>query len=130
MYLSHRLLGIKSVYKDQLKPRLLNSEFITRQVLWQGFTDFAVFIAPFINWNKLRNWTRLGVSRKFLDLSSDSCGLCLEKGYKSIKITNPYKTNCNHTYCYYCVKSELLADSSWSCLQCRSKVTSIFPKLD
>jgi hypothetical protein len=128
LYISHRILAIKAMYKDPLQPRLLNSEFITRQVIWQGFTDFAVFIAPFVNWIKIRNWTT--TSRKYRDLPEDACALCLDKGYKSIKITNPYKTNCNHSYCYYCVKSEMLADSSWSCLICKSKVKSIKPKLD
>lgn len=128
LYISHRILGIKAGYRDMLKPRLLNSEFITRQVVWQGFTDFAVFIAPFINWIKLRNWTRN--SSKFQNLSLDTCALCIDKGYKSVKITNPFKTNCNHCYCYYCVKSEIMADSSWLCLICKSRVTSIMPKLN
>ena len=130
LYLSHRILGIKSTYRNRLKPRLLNSEFITRQVIWQGFTDFAVFIAPFINWNKLRNWTRIGISKKFQNLSSDTCALCIDKGYKSIKITNPYITNCDHSFCYYCIKSEMMADSSWKCILCRTKVTSLKPKCD
>lgn len=128
LYISHRILGIKASYKDALKSRLLNSEFITRQVVWQGFTDFAVFIAPFINWIKLRNWTRN--SNKYQNISNDTCALCMENGYKSVKITNPFKTNCNHCYCYYCVKSEIMADSSWLCLICKSRVTSIKPMLE
>jgi peroxin-2 len=128
LYISHRLLGIKAVYKNSLQPRLLHSEFITRQVIWQGLSDFAVFIAPFVNWIKLRNLTR--DVRKFKDLPADVCAICLDKGYKSIKITNPYKTNCNHNYCYYCIKSEMMADLSMSCLICKSKIKNITPNLD
>lgn len=44
----------------------------------------------------------------------------------SMKLHNPYETNCGHRYCYYCIKIKLIQeDGSWACLRCGEVVKEI-----
>lgn len=112
-----RLLGVRLVYIRPIMMRSVSFEFMNRQLVWSGFTEFAMFLLPFLNLDKIRRT----IKRRFFRAEqsvhtlapSTTCVICM-----SDPITMPYVTACNHIFCYYCIKSNLLADRRFACPRC------------
>ena len=83
-----------------------------------------MFLVPLFNFERVKKL----VLEKFqkpsliseLMLPLNCCPIC-----ESAAVEVPYVTNCNHLYCYYCIKTALMADKHYSCKRCGTKVTSI-----
>ncbi|CCH43194.1 Peroxisome assembly factor 1 [Wickerhamomyces ciferrii] len=143
--LNLRLLNIKinifSVELAKLNKGNISFEFQNRQLIWNTFLEFILFILPIfqnskfqnqfkklLNFNKSSN-TINSKSLKFDHLTEKQCAICYENGSNRIHdflITNPYKTNCGHIYCYICILTKLETSKNmgenWECLRCNSKV--------
>lgn len=71
----------------------------------------------------------------------DVCAICYENlgspdlgnlSMNTVAIRTPYETNCGHVFCYYCLRSNMLANNSFPCPRCGTTVTEIakaIPKL-
>jgi peroxin-2 len=119
-----------------------NLDFMNRRLVMDRLQIFFAFIAPFINWSKLISCIGLaiGMNKKNKqhnthteetttesnnEVQQHSCGIC-----KVSPITLEYvSNNCSHSFCYYCIKSNLLsscaANTQLECPICCAVITDI-----
>lgn len=76
-------------------------------------------------------------SKGFDQLPNSQCAICHDNAsttdataplgqVKDYTVHNPYRTNCGHLYCYYCIQSKLsIFGDEWPCLRCGEKVERI-----
>ncbi|KAG0164202.1 peroxisome assembly protein (Peroxin-2) [Apophysomyces sp. BC1034] len=140
-----RLLGMRLVYAKKSLNRQISFEFLNRQMVWHAFTEFLLFLVPLINVEKLKlRLTRMLLPKSYLvsskgydQLPETQCAVCHDNASNSNPTTplgqvqdytvhNPYRTNCDHLYCYYCIQSKLaIFGDEWPCLRCGEKVERI-----
>jgi len=102
----HRIFGVK-IYYNSRQPSLreVDTTLLRRDLLWQGFSELAVFYLSFINFHKLTRKLRsiATISKDDGELENGSgnltnCSFCEETARL------PYTGECGkHVYCYYCV---------------------------
>jgi len=116
-----RLLGMRLISASRTLPRQVSFEYMNRQLVWQGFTEFLMFLLPLLDvsgWKKtLQQWVR-GPTRK--SLPAGTCPIC-----NASPINTQYITDCNHSFCYYCLSTAMMEDPAFCCLRCGHKVRSI-----
>lgn len=116
-----RVLGMRLVSASRTLPRQVSFEYMNRQLVWQGFTEFLMFLLPLLDisgWKKtVQQWIR-GPARK--SLPAGTCPIC-----SASPINTQYLTDCNHSFCYYCLSTAMLEDPAFCCLRCGHKVRSI-----
>lgn len=116
--LVERVLGIQPVFPDKQGIRQVSFEFMTRELLWHGFSELLFFVLPLVNFQRVKNYLLRKVLPK--DMSSQStskrnlteCGICGEWP------TNPQEIGCAHVFCYYCIQSNYKADPGYCCPLC------------
>ena len=135
--ISHRLLKLQPKYAINPTPlSLANDDFdlLNRQVIWQAFTEFFIFAAPFFRFQKLQKlfskilYSIIPIASfkgRQDDSPDDVCLICKDSGYPRTTIHQPRLTNCGHCFCYYCLVSQMMADPSFSCPRCGTTVTDI-----
>ncbi|XP_073246822.1 peroxisome biogenesis factor 2-like [Porites lutea] len=114
-----RILGIHPVFAQRQSVRQVSFEFMTRELLWHGFAEFVFFLLPLINVPKLKNMIVRQFSRPVsldkqpsIKVACHECAICNEPP------TSPHQGQCGHVFCYYCIKANSLADSSFPCPLC------------
>ncbi|PVU92078.1 hypothetical protein BB559_003861 [Furculomyces boomerangus] len=148
-----RVFGLKLTFS---KPQFFQSvsfEFMNRQMVWHAFTEFLMFIIPLLNTTRIKSHlTRsirqaVGLPPVYIDpeISSLRNGLCpicyteeMDKAKETgiildefkiatrCRITNGYKANCGHEYCYVCIKKKMSREgTSCSCLRCGNVINGI-----
>lgn len=143
--LNLRLLNIKinifSIELAKLNKGNISFEFQNRQLIWNTFLEFILFILPIFQnskfqsqFNKLLNFRNSSTQPdtsvlKYNHLKEKQCAICFENNANKIHdylITNPYKTNCNNLYCYVCILGKLEHAKNigepWKCLRCGENV--------
>ncbi|KAJ8323303.1 hypothetical protein BDV3_004298 [Batrachochytrium dendrobatidis] len=121
-----RLLGMRVVYFQKTMSRMISFEFMNRQLVWHTFTEFLLFIIPFININAVKRALQKQFTQpRRLDLPPHLCVICHIKNSASLVLHVPYQTNCGHIFCYYCIKTEMMMDASYACPRCGVTVKSI-----
>lgn len=142
--LNLRLLNIKisifSIELAKLNKGNISFEFQNRQLIWNTFLEFILFILPIFQkskfqsqFNRLLNFRNTqppeSSALKYNHLKEKQCAICFENNANKIHdylITNPYVTNCNHIYCYICLLTKLENAKNfgeqWKCLRCGTKV--------
>lgn len=147
-----RLLRIRLVPASRTLTRQVNFEFQNRQLVWNAFTEFLLFIVPILNLPKLKRRATKLISQGFGSSTTIAAG---EKGHGELyflpertcpicyqgsavpgqsnntvayhtEVTNPYEANeCGHIYCYVCITTKLLENSGegWNCLRCSTTIT-------
>lgn len=143
-----RLLGIRLASTTRKVSRQVNFEFQNRQLVWNAFTEFLLFILPLLNLAKIKrtllkyivrdNSSGEGSSKtgELEFLPERTCAICYKEDEGTVtkkEITNPYKsTSCGHTYCYVCIESKLLENEGegWNCLRCNQLIRSVEPFID
>nr|CCA14900.1 peroxisome assembly protein putative [Albugo laibachii Nc14] len=116
--LEERLLGMKLKAIDQ-QTCMMNFEPITRQQLWQTFTDLGSTFLPVLVYCYRRIANKLQKKHKLsLTPPGDCCLLC------GSRPQTPYITSCKHVYCYYCLHLSASEDVDFVCLACGSHFQS------
>jgi len=117
-----RILQMRLVYIHPGVSRTVNFDYMNRQLVWHGFTEFLLFLMPLINVEKIKSFInrKFSTPRSNLFLPANSCPICLAD-----PINSPYISNCNHTFCYFCLKQNMLADRKYSCPRCGTIITDI-----
>ena len=128
-FLKERILSLWMVPERPQTLRGMSYEYMNREILWHGFSEFIFFVLPQFNVFALRNWFRRMLhswKRKQPDHEAItlalkpadfvSCAFCEQP------LTMPHVTNCGHVYCYYCLIANCLADSSFPCSVCHTPV--------
>eukprot|EP00698_Gefionella_okellyi_P016138 TRINITY_DN45_c0_g1_i1.p1 TRINITY_DN45_c0_g1~~TRINITY_DN45_c0_g1_i1.p1 ORF type:complete len:331 (-),score=38.61 TRINITY_DN45_c0_g1_i1:31-1023(-) len=118
--LAERLLRMRLVYARTSMARQPNFEFLNRQLVWSGFTEFLLFLMPLMNVDKfsalIRGWLRPGA---VASRSPTACVVCASDPART-----PCKAACGHVFCYYCVAARTTQDSGYSCPSCGRAVQS------
>jgi len=122
-HLVDRLICARLVYVQKRMNPPHDMEFLNRQVVWQTFTEFVLFFMSIVSFQSLtsRLSKLLPLKRsKENELPPHMCAIC-----NSTTISTPHITNCGHTYCYYCIKSNMMSDAYYACPRCRKQVEYI-----
>jgi len=120
--LVNRLLSLRLV-PQQHTARVISFDYLNRQLIWNGLTEFMLFIVPKINITSIKDrfwWLRYGYN-----LSQKQCEICEENA------TNPHvdeNGNCSHTYCYWCIRVKMIEQENHFCSRCQTTITSIIPQ--
>ena len=91
-----RVLCLRLVYVRRQMNRQVDFDFLNRQLVWQGFTEFILFLMPFISFQSIRSQLlRLLPFKKGgdIELPPHICAIC-----NATTVHTPYQTNCGHTY--------------------------------
>ena len=127
--LINRILGMRLVYNRKNTSKALNFEYMNRQLVWHGFTEFLLVAVPLINFERIKTFFTKNFRPKKTSnndnnkdqINSQNEEICL---FCSNLILTPYETNCNHTFCYYCLKTESMINSSLKCPECNNTIKS------
>ncbi len=123
--LKERLSGLTMIPTQPQTLRQLSYDYMNREILWYGFSEFIFFILPQLNLFSLKNWLKrklgpwIGSRNKETDYRT--CSFCDKT------VTMPHITSCGHVYCYYCVAANCLADKMFSCTLCGDVILNYTP---
>ncbi|KAI8803964.1 Pex12 amino terminal region-domain-containing protein [Cladochytrium replicatum] len=125
-----RLLGMRLMYARRETTRQVSYDFMNRQLVWNAFTEFLLFLVPLVNLNRIQSQLQTMLSfgtgsKSRLSLPPNMCAICHRDDVSPAIAHTPYETNCGHVYCYYCIRTALLQDPSFACLQCGQQIESI-----
>eukprot|EP00842_Homolaphlyctis_polyrhiza_P000156 jgi/Hompol1/1140/HPOL_001069-RA len=128
-----RLLGMRVVYAHPTMSRSISFDFMNRQLVWQAFTEFVVFLLSYININGLKRSLvkifklKLKVDENLATLPPHLCAICFsnnKSGESTLHI--PFASDaCGHVFCYYCLKTEMMSDELFACPRCGVRVAGI-----
>lgn len=117
--LKERVLGLTM---SPAKPQVLyqlSYEYMNREILWHGFSEFIFHILPHFNVFAVRNWLRKLVKTagdKPDNVNYHQCAFCEQSP------TMPRVADCGHVYCYYCLRANCMADANFPCSLCSRPV--------
>lgn len=132
--LTHRLLGVSCSLKDAASIfSSQNYDYMSREILWFSFAEFASFILPLINVVKIKNYlTRLVREKPTASLSITSPSQRSQSDLLTCAVCNASPVNareigCIHCFCYYCVTVSLLSDPDhgFVCPKCNHSVKEL-----
>lgn len=113
-----RLLGV-TITTARRGARAVAFEYMNRELMWQGLTEFLLFATPLVNLTQLQNFFRRKIAAANPSLPDTQCGICNED-----PINLPHASSvCGHAMCYLCVASKLEEDESFPCPKCGGDVT-------
>ncbi|KAL4220907.1 peroxisome assembly protein (Peroxin-2) [Mactra antiquata] len=126
--LLERLVGIRSVFPHKQGMRQVTFEYMTRELLWHGFSELLFFIVPLVNFQRIKNF----VIQKLLSSSASKSSQMLpaERNLTSCAICSDWpiraqEIGCHHVFCHYCIHSNYAADPSFACPICTYRVNNI-----
>ncbi|KAK9479063.1 Pex12 amino terminal region-domain-containing protein, partial [Lipomyces japonicus] len=154
--LVYRLFRLRLVSSSRSLSREVSFEFLNRQLVWDEFTKFLLFVIPMLHLPKLKR--KLGklvgnsknvsdITVSFSFLPERTCAICYEQdkdtspqppaisslNFAPNSITNPYSAvECGHIYCYVCLVTQLEEQEGegWNCLRCGKLVKNATPWVD
>ena len=118
-----RLLRLAMSPSKPQVMRQLSYDYMNREILWHGFSEFIFHVLPHFNLFALRNWFRRRLrhgqdrtSRLQPDANFEKCSFC------ECVPSLPHLSDCGHVYCYYCLRANCLADPNFPCSVCSEPV--------
>jgi Pex2 / Pex12 amino terminal region/Zinc finger, C3HC4 type (RING finger) len=142
--LAHRVLGLRYVWAGPSAARVLSFEYMNRQLVWQGFTEFLMFAVPLLASSGVRRWTsrlanRARSLKDFATLSpKPSAALAEETSHLAESAaqcpicesepTCAHVGECGHLFCYWCVASVLAEEPDYRCPTCHVRVGADPPR--
>ncbi len=122
--LFERLLGLLLVHVSPTLTRSVAFDYLNRQLVWQGFTEFLLFIMPLVDFDKIQNWRHRLVPAN-PSAAPTQCGVC-----HADPMHNPHVLDCGHGCCYFCIATKLQEDSSFPCPRCGASTTGLVRVVD
>ncbi|XP_014482897.1 PREDICTED: peroxisome biogenesis factor 2 [Dinoponera quadriceps] len=121
-------LGLSTQSITTNKPRNIGYSYMTRELLWHGLMELFTVGIPMINFHYLKHmlrklwWCRTVQQRDVkllpvMDLST-KCVYCEENPIL------PSHADCEHIFCYYCLKAHFSAMNTFHCPKCDMKLYS------
>jgi len=124
------IIGLSPKYAYTSLPRQVNFEYMNKNLVWRGFTEFFLFIYPFLNLAKIKRFISRNVTfplklfslRKLgQQVAKFECAVC-----SASPPNTPYRTeSCDHYFCYYCIQVNLMMDAKFCCPVCQVPVSRI-----
>lgn len=128
-----RLIGARLVYAQPSAPRILSFEYLNRQLVWHEISELLLFTLPLVNVSTVKRALKQYLPRlpmlsldtnmhsQYQQRNANSCGVC-----GTTEILTPYLAQpCGHTFCYYCLRGHLQADSEYTCPHCLVPIESM-----
>ncbi|KAM9839573.1 peroxisome biogenesis factor 2 [Aulostomus maculatus] len=128
--LAERAVGSRAVFSKPNVTRNITYEYMNRELLWHGFAEFLIFLLPLINTRKLKAKAYsvlFGAERTGLDGARDGEGVWRECGLCGEWPTMPHRVGCQHVFCYYCIKSQSIANAYITCPKCGAEAGQLEP---
>lgn len=126
--LKERLLKIEMVPRRPQVLRQLTFQFMNREIIWYGFSEFLFSVLPLMNFSPLRNLCHKVVHNlipqreRVADINR--CVYCDDMSVL------PQISSCGHVFCYYCISANVLADSNFPCPLCNESVLPFDHKIN
>lgn len=111
--LQERLVGLLLSPTHPQTLRNVSYDYMNREILWHGFSEFLFFVLPHFNVFAIRNWLHRVALSPSASLTDYSVCVFCEKAP-----TRPTVTQCGHVYCHYCLQANCMADSHFPCSVC------------
>ncbi|KAM3593646.1 uncharacterized protein V6R79_017903 [Siganus canaliculatus] len=122
--LAERMVGVRAVFSKPNVIRDVTYQYMNRELLWHGFSEFLIFLLPLINTRKLKATIAsllLGGKSAGGEEATEGQGVFKECGLCGEWPTMPHTVGCRHVFCYYCIKSHSIADAYLTCPKCGIK---------
>jgi len=125
-----RILSLRQIPLSPQNIRQVSYEYLNRELLWHGFAEFLAFFVPLVNIKKVINTICRWVPLQIDNPTSESqrmpedlleCAVCEQSP------TLPHCIGCRHVFCYYCIKSNVLADPNYRCPKCGLQIQTYYP---
>ncbi|XP_056289906.1 peroxisome biogenesis factor 2 isoform X1 [Pseudoliparis swirei] len=119
--LTERVVGARAVFSKPNVVRDVTYQYMNRELLWHGFAEFLIFLLPLINTRKLKATVLsiiLGEDGADREGATEGPGAGKECGLCGDWPTMPHTVGCQHVFCYYCIKSQSIADACLTCPKC------------
>lgn len=119
--LAERIVGARVVFSKPGVVRDVSYQYMNRELLWHGFSEFLIFLLPLINTRRLKAAVSslvFGGARTDGKAPPEGRGLWIECGLCGEWPTMPHTVGCRHVFCYYCIKSHSMADPFLACPKC------------
>ncbi|CAM6086371.1 unnamed protein product [Calypogeia fissa] len=118
-----RVLKARLIFGGPRLNRLISFEYMNRQLVWHEFSELLLLMLPLlkmISFKKILAPFSSGQTAA-LNLREDACPIC-----EASPVTVPYTTiPCGHLYCYFCLRTRCISNSSFHCLKCNTQVGAI-----
>lgn len=118
VYEGKYLMFIERILKLEKTPsvvhgfRQLEYDYMARELLWHGFTEFTTFLLPYVNWKFLWNRSSRAIRKSSQPTDSRCCAICQQP------FCRPHVIGCEHIFCYYCIMHRFTVDCDCSCPVC------------
>lgn len=124
-----RIFKLKSFYtKEEIfinnQEQQLNNKITERELLWHSYFQLIKFLNKTFNLKKLTiKFNKETINKSKLkddvDIIHNKCSICNDL----LKIPcESINNNCLHLFCYYCIKSYLNLNNSYSCNKCSCQI--------
>lgn len=121
-----------SLSQESTRKRNIEYTYMTRELLWHGFSELLLFTLPLINYQSLKHKiSRLMHSASLEDedfrekspimLPVSDCFICGERPVL------PHHLKCSHIFCYYCISSKRMVDEKFACPECHHFEPNVLP---
>ncbi|XP_057503678.1 peroxisome biogenesis protein 2-like isoform X2 [Actinidia eriantha] len=120
--LIERALQARLVYGSPNMNRAVSFEYMNRQLVWNEFSEMLLLLLPLLNSSSFKNFLRPFSKDKSSSSGGDEtqCPICLANP------TVPFLAlPCQHSYCYYCLRTRCSAASSFRCTRCSEPVIAM-----
>eukprot|EP00127_Corallochytrium_limacisporum_P003497 Clim_evm125s149 gene=Clim_evmTU125s149 len=130
--LAHRLLSVSLQFKTTTAEKFVSYEYMSREMLWQGFAEFFIFLIPLMKVKSLKGmlfsvFFHTDKINKIADSEESErergCPICGE-AVPTIPVS-AVKSGCHHRFCYYCIASNQEEDPSFACPSCSNTVGAV-----
>lgn len=128
--LAERIVGARAVFSKPDVVRDVSYQYMNRELLWHGFSQFLIFLLPLINTRRLKATASsfvFGGVRTDGKAELEGQGLLNECGLCGEWPTMPHTVGCRHVFCYYCIKSHSMSDPSLACPKCGAEASQAIP---
>ncbi|XP_058180440.1 peroxisome biogenesis protein 2 [Rhododendron vialii] len=120
--LIERALKARLVYGSPHMNRSVSFEYMNRQLVWNEFSEMLLLLLPLLNSSSVKNFLRPFSKDKSSSSGGDEtqCPVCL------VTPTVPFLAlPCQHSYCYYCLRTRCSAAQSFRCTRCNEPVIAM-----
>lgn len=128
--LAERIVGAQAVFSKPNVVRDVTYQYMNRELLWHGFSEFLIFLLPLINTCQLKAIMSsfvFGERRTDTQAAPEGQGLLKECGLCGEWPTMPHMVGCCHVFCYYCIKSHSIAEPYFTCPKCGAQASQPEP---
>lgn len=120
--LIERALKARLVYGNPHMNRAVSFEYMNRQLVWNEFSEMLLLLLPLLNSSSIKNFLHPFSKDKSSSSGGDEnqCPICLATP------TVPFLAlPCQHSYCYYCLRTRCSAAPSFRCTRCNEPVIAM-----